>query len=705
MSEDQLKPTTAPNDFLSPLLEDSKAKRSQYRARNNLYDFMGAHSADVQEYEQKGWVVHRPGKRITRIKREKSHNKWLEDRVWCLLHKMGYHIMNGENFKVSFERSDRSTGKKQIDVFAADSETAFVIECKSRQKRDRRSLQKDILETVALKEYIRRSIYKLYNDSPKPKIIWAYVTNNIIWSEPDVDRATDGGIIIITENELQYFEAFIRHMGPAGKYQILGEFLKRQKVPGLGEIKIPAIRGTVAGETFYSFVTTPRNLLKIAFINHQALNHPDGKPAYQRMVTSSRIKEIGKFIENGGYFPTNILVNFTCKPRWELISNKENTDPNIKFGWLTLPSMYRSAWIIDGQHRLYGYSHLSEQFLDQSLFILAFEEMATRKEADLFVTINHKQKSVPKSLLVSLLADLKLGDSDPSTALFALASAVVRSINIDKTSPFFRRFTQHGVPPEPQQNLTISEAVHGLKASELLGKVAHKTIVRGPLADATDEKTVERARKVLNLYFEALRNANPKRWETGKGGYLCYNPGIRAHFMLIAEIVKYLSHKKGLDFYTLPVEKFATEVIEVAQHAFNFVAQSTDETINKNFKVTFGSGGPKEYLYRLYTIIHAALPDFGPEEFVNWRSKTESERVDEAKIFAMQLSEKMVDCVIKTLKRVHGEKLLIQVILSFGRLALTTDGFERMPIKNNRTMPPTGARRNGLTSISSTCQK
>lgn len=658
MSETRIAPTTTHDDFLSPLLDDSKTKERLHRTRKNLFDFESIHSADVPSYEEKGWLIHRSGKKNTRIKRAKSHDRWLEDRVWCLLHGMGYHLMNGDNFKISFDRADGSTGKKQIDVFAADSETAFVVECKSRQDRGRRSLQKDIQETISLKEYIRNSIYKLYDGRPKPKLIWAYVTNNIIWSEPDVDRAADGGIIIITENELQYFEAFIKHMGPAGKYQILGEFLSGQKVPGLGDIKIPAIRGTIAGESFYSFVVTPRNLLKIAFINHQALNHPDGKPAYQRMLTAPRIRDIGKFIENGGYFPTNILVNFTCKPRWDLISNKDNTDPNIKFGWLTLPTMYRSAWIIDGQHRLYGYSHLSDKFLDQSLFVLAFEEMETRKEANLFITINHKQKSVPKSLLVSLLADLKLGDSDPKTALSALASAVVRAINIDKTSPFFRRFAQHGVPPDSQQNLTISEAVNGLNASELLGKISHKAAVRGPLADATDEKTVERARKILNLYFEALRNASPKRWETGKGAYLCYNPGIRAHFMLIAEIVKYLSHKKGFDFDTLPAEKFAEEVLGVAKPVFDFVVNATDEEIKKNFAVKFGSGGPKEYLYRLYTIIHAVFSDFGPDEFLDWTSKTESERVEEAKIFVMQLSEKMVDCVIQTLKRVHGEKNL-----------------------------------------------
>lgn len=297
---------------------------------------MSAHPADVEELLSEGWEVQKAGARKTRLRRPKPHDQILEDRVCCLLHRMGFGKLNGNRFNVAFRRDDGSFGRKQIDAFACDNETAFIVECKSRKERGRRSLQKDIQETISLQRYIRESIYKLYDDQPRPKLIWLYATTNIIWSEPDMDRANDGDIAVITENEIQYLEAFIRHMGPAGKYQVLGEFLKGQKVPGLGEIRLPAVRGKIGGETFYSFVATPRRLLKIAFINHQALNHPDGRPAYQRMISSSRIREIGKFIKGGGYFPTNILANFVDKPRFDLISNKENIDPNIKFGWLTL---------------------------------------------------------------------------------------------------------------------------------------------------------------------------------------------------------------------------------------------------------------------------------------------------------------------------------------------------------------------------------
>ena len=185
---------------------------------------------------------------------------------------MGYKILNGKNFKISFVRPDGSAGAKQVDVYAEDDETAVVIECKSRLSKGRKSLQKDIEETRSLQSKFRNSIINSrFKNRPKPKIIWIYATNNILWSIQDIERAESYDIDRVTENELQYFEAFLKHMGPAGRYQILGEFLKGQKIPGLSDVKLPAIRGKIGGETYYSFVATPRKLLKIAFINHQAL--------------------------------------------------------------------------------------------------------------------------------------------------------------------------------------------------------------------------------------------------------------------------------------------------------------------------------------------------------------------------------------------------------------------------------------------------
>jgi DGQHR domain-containing protein len=655
MPEIDLFPIDQPSaELLHPLLTDRKLQASVYRIRHDQYFYKSIHPTELEQYVSEGWLLHKKGKRKTTIKKKKAHDVLLEDRLWCLLYKMAYTAISGNRFNIAFQRQDGSQGKKQIDVFACDDETALVVECKSKETRGKRSLTKDIHETICLQKHLRQSIFSLYETKPRPKVIWLYITNNIIWSEPDVDRAVSGNVLIMTENELQYFETFIQHMGPAGKHQLIAEFLKGQKIPGLSDIKIPAIRGKIAGETFYNFVVTPRKLLKIAFINHNALNHPDGRPAYQRMISSNRIKEIGNYIKEGGYFPTNILVNFTEPPRFDFISNKENTDPNIKFGWLYLPNRYRSAWIIDGQHRLYGYSHLDDDYLDQSLFVLAFEKMETYKEADLFVTINHKQKTVPKSLLVSLMADLRLDSEDPKTRTTALAAAIIRSLNSDKTSPFFRRFALPGIPPESAQNLTMAEAVKGLTRSTLINKVVHNKFIPGPLSDQTDEKTIERAKKIINGYFDKLREANPQRWEKGREAYISVNPGVRAHFMLMNDIVGYLSYQKSIDFIELDEQHFINYLTEMAAPVYEFVATAKDEQVIHSFSRKFGEGGVKEYFYRLCELVSAKYPDFGSDEFRTYIERKTDDRSIEADKLIIKLTSDMTDYVIHILKAVYG---------------------------------------------------
>lgn len=259
---DPIQSIEADEVLLSPLISEARAQAVEHRRRHSTYDYKSVHTADTDEMVAQGWEVHKHGERTTRLKRLKSHDQLLEDRVWSLLYRMGYSQLNGGRFNITFRRANGSTGRKQIDVFAYDGETAFVIECKSRADRGRRSLQKDLQETVSLQRYIRTSIRKLAEGKPTPKVIFAYATRNIIWSETDVERADDGQVSIITENELQYFDAFIKHMGPAGRYQILAEFLKGQKIPALDNVRLPAVKGKIGGDTYYSFVASPRRLLR-----------------------------------------------------------------------------------------------------------------------------------------------------------------------------------------------------------------------------------------------------------------------------------------------------------------------------------------------------------------------------------------------------------------------------------------------------------
>ena len=303
--------------------------------------------------------------------------------------------------------------------------------------------------------------------------------------------------------------------------------------------------------------------------------------------------------------------------------------------------------------------------------------MPVEKEADLFITINHKQKSVPKSLLVSLLADIRMGSGEPTTALSALASGVVRALNTDKSSPLFRRFSTPGVPPDPSQNLTISETVNGLRRSCLIGKLSGKTLAPGPLSAATDEETVVRATKVLGAYFEDVRAANPERWEGGRDDFIATNPGIRAHLFIIGEVVSYLSHKKTLDFALMTPDKFSNNVNTFCRPLFDFIRDASDNVIKEKFSRRFGEGGVKEYTFNLMQILTQVQPDFGTEDFQTWVKQKDSAQIDEVNQFLMKLSERLTNYVIDTLKAVHGTHRLSSDEPAFWEIGVENERIRR----------------------------
>jgi DNA sulfur modification protein DndB len=639
---------------LSPLLHDEAERKAMYSRRRDKYVHLSVHPADVTGYVNDGWEIEREGKTKTRLRREKAHDVALEDQTWCLFYRMGYPVLNGTRFKIRYKRKDGSEGEKQIDAFAKDDETVIVAECKSKESRGRRSLQKDLHETEALQKAFVRAVHTQFGREFRPKFIWLYVTRNIIWSEPDVERAGAINVRIVTEGEMIYFDSFIRHMGPAGRYQFLAEFLGGQPIPGLANRKVPATRGMLGGRTFYSFVSTPRHLLKIAYVNHQALNHPDGRPAYQRMVAPNRIKEIQGFLQGGGFFPTNILINFTDACRFDLVSNKENTDPHIKFGWLYLPDKYKSAWIIDGQHRLYGYSHLTGKFLDQPMAVIAFERMPVVEEANLFVTINQKQKSVQPSVIVSLQAELKLDSADAKERLTALASSLVKQLNTEPTSPLAQRFSMQGVIADDTQSLTIPEMVHGLIRSGLLGRIFQKNHIPGPLTGATDQETLRRAKRFLSAYFTNLREANTRRWDGARDHYISTNPGVRAHLLLIAEALRYLEARMGIDPAVVPEDDLIKKVKSIVEPALSFITNASDEDVREKFSRMFGEGGVKTYFENLCELICKVNQEFGSDELRKSLALKTDQRIAAANQDVISLGTAILDKVFIKLKEIHG---------------------------------------------------
>jgi DNA sulfur modification protein DndB len=572
-----------------------------------------------------------------------------------LLARLGYPEINaGRKFTMLIDRKGAEPLRKQVDVFGKDDETVIVAECKASVSFSKRSLQKDIEEFANLKKPIASAIRKHYGEDKKLKIIWLFVTENIIWSTPDKHRAAGEQIRIITERELRYYSQVAEHLGKAARYQFLAEFLKDQVIPELSDKTVSAIRGKLGGKPFYCFVTTPRDLLKISFVNHRSLNDPEGAPTYQRLVSRTRMRDIGEFIKGGGYFPNNILINFVRNVRFEKATLDENA--GVQFGRLHLPDKYRSAWIIDGQHRLYGFAPIDDKYLNQNVIVVAFESLSKTEEANLFVTINHEQKSVPKHLLDDLEGELKWGSDIPSERIGSISARLVNLLNNDMGEPFHNRITQQGMPTTNRTSLTIPALKDALRKSGLVGKAMlnNKVYDHGPLCGRNDSETLDRARSAINEFFSLVRNANMNEWESGRDGHLCTNIAVQAYIILFGSLVKYWEVNTASNAREMEIEEVLMGIDEYIKPILDFLESSTAARIKDEFQVQFGSGGPPEYYFRLCKLVKAKFSDFQPEGMADWEAEQSEDRISDADNKLKSIVSEMREHIFSTFKKVYG---------------------------------------------------
>jgi DGQHR domain-containing protein len=350
------------------------------------------------------------------------------------------------------------------------------------------------------------------------------------------------------------------------------------------------------------------------------------------------------------------LLNFTRAVRFDQIARDDVAD--VSYGNLYLPDRYRSVWVIDGQHRLYGFSPVEDKFLDQNIIAVAFERMHTTEEAQLFVTINHEQKSVPKHLLEDLEGELRWGSKIPSERVGAICSRLINVLNSDVGLPFHNRVTQQGITSTNKTCLTIPALKDALRRSGLVGRAVMNNSVYelGPLCGATDIQTLEKARSALNSYFEQVRDANLGQWEKGREGFLSTNVGVQAHMLFLAALIRYWEVNAATNAKEMEAEEVILELEEFLQPVLDFLSQASDATMEATFKVVFGTGGPREYFFKLCRIVKERFADFEPEGMKEWEAEQSDENISAADRRIKEIVIAMQKRIFATFRALYGEK-------------------------------------------------
>lgn len=560
----------------------------------------------ISNYEKDGWAeVRRYKNGSALMQKRKRVGDLFENEVWQVFQKMGFKVMNSNNkFKLSY--SDSST--KQIDVVAIDDEICLLIECKATTKEGNNSTWKTDLESIngnfaGLQSEIRKKY-------PNVKVKYIFATKNYIVGEADEQRMRDFKIANFDYDTIKYYNDLADHLGSAARFQLLGNLFAKQTIKGM-DSSVPAIEGKMGGKTYYAFLIEPDRLLKMAYILHRNKANHKLMPTYQRLIKKDRLKAIRQYVNDGGFFPNSLIVSIDTdgkqidfQPKTTRTNNNQS-----RAGILTLPQKYQSLYVIDGQHRLYGYSdsHFSSS---NSVPVVAFVNMDKHEQVKMFMDINENQKSVPKGLRNTLNIDLLWNAESYSQRQEALRLDIGQQLGEDIKSPLYGRIVTGEDLQNKKRCITLDYINDALKQSNFFNTYKKNNVILAPgTFDKTDnDKTEEQLLPFLMKCFNTIKEYCSIEWDKGSDGFLTINNTIFALIKIFNDIVNIRlaeENKVIVDNKEDLFDKCEDLLLELAE-----TINTLEPEIILDIKTAKGGGAKKTAWNKLRVAFNSKFPDF-----------------------------------------------------------------------------------------------
>ena len=396
--------------------------------------------------------------------------------------------------------------------------------------------------------------------------------------------------------------ALVDHRGSAARYQLLGNLFSKTTIKGMDE-RVPAIEGKMGNMTYYSFLIEPERLLKIGYVLHRNKANHDQMPTYQRLIKKDRLKSIREYVNNGGFFPNSLIISIDSKDgnvRFDRASqNLQGAHSHV--GTLYLPKEYQSAYIIDGQHRLYGYSD-SKYAGSDTLPVIAFVNMEKDKQVKMFMDINENQKPVSKTLRNILNIDLNWTSDNLSKRREAVILNISQALGENPNSPLFGRIITGEDSINEKRCITIDYVKVALEKTNFFNKYNKKNEVidRGLFDKIDSEKTFEIVYSYVRNCLQVIADMCEEEWEKGSAGFLTINNTIVGVIRVIADITNITLKENHFDINALDVQNLFEQSADLLTH-FAEVLNSLSLERRNEIKTAKGSTA-KEISWRVLQV-------------------------------------------------------------------------------------------------------
>jgi DGQHR domain-containing protein len=267
------------------------------------------------------------------------------------------------------------------------------------------------------------------------------------------------------------------------------------------DAKFVEVKATVArqrGWQIFSFVLDSATFDRIAFVSRR---DDDKDAGYQRNLSRQRAADIAQYIDKqNGCIPNSILVNL-----------EQGATYDEKAQTLRIPDQPKAAWVIDGQHRMFGLRQAKTKY---DLVITAFLNLDVAEQAKQFKIINSKQKGVPTSLLYDLLDLTKDG-----TYVQQRGHELASRLNDEPESPWYQQIDLTGSGDGLITQTRVVTAVEGLISE------------RGALFQYSEEEQYG----ILKNYFTAIKTIFASDWGN-KNSVLTKALGFSAWLIVLPQV-------------------------------------------------------------------------------------------------------------------------------------------------------------------------
>lgn len=218
---------------------------------------------------------------------------------------------------------------------------------------------------------------------------------------------------------------------------------------------------------FYSLTLHTEHLTDTCAASTRKENQKEG---FQRLLDAKRAKEIADYVDAGGVIPSSIILSAQGSAEFKYDSKKK---------LISFKKTPGAFLIIDGQHRLFGFSMATVHL---RVPVIIFTDLTLREEAKLFIDINTLQRPVSPELLMD-----------------------IRNLAIeeDETQAFIRDLFD-------KFNSEENSILKGLLSSseKAKGKITRPSFSRGlkPIISQIIENELDAVFETMNSYFVAIKN-------------------------------------------------------------------------------------------------------------------------------------------------------------------------------------------------------